>query len=106
MTRQGQLIRVLKRREVLALAFGAMIGWSWVALAGTWLDSAGSLGAISAFLIGGAVIAFIGLTYAELASAMPLVGGEHTYSLRALGPGSLVRVHLGDHLRLCQRRGL
>jgi APA family basic amino acid/polyamine antiporter len=86
-TRQGRLIRVLKRREVLALAFGAMIGWSWVALAGTWLKSAGSVGAVSAFLIGGAVIAFIGLTYAELASAMPLVGGEHTYSLRALGPG-------------------
>jgi len=88
MTQQGHLIRVLKRREVLALAFGAMIGWSWVALAGTWLESAGSLGAISAFLIGGGVIAFIGLTYAELASAMPLVGGEHAYSLRALGPGA------------------
>ncbi len=88
MTQQGHLIRVLKRREVLALAFGAMIGWSWVALAGTWLVSAGSLGAIVAFLIGGAVIAFIGLTYAELASAMPQVGGEHAYSLRALGPGA------------------
>ncbi len=34
------------------------------------------------------MIAFIGLTYAELASAMPLVGGEHVYSLRALGPGA------------------
>jgi APA family basic amino acid/polyamine antiporter len=88
MTQQGHLIRVLQRREVLALAFGAMIGWSWVALAGTWLVSAGSLGAIVAFLIGGAVIAFIGLTYAELASAMPQVGGEHAYSLRALGPGA------------------
>jgi APA family basic amino acid/polyamine antiporter len=88
MTQQGRLIRVLGRREVLALAFGAMIGWSWVALAGTWLTSAGSLGAASAFLIGGAVIGFIGLTYAELASAMPLVGGEHIYSLRALGPGA------------------
>jgi len=88
MTQQGRLIRVLRRREVLALAFGAMIGWSWVALAGTWLESADSLGAITAFLIGGAVIAFIGLTYAELASAMPLVGGEHTYSLRALGSGA------------------
>ncbi len=88
MTQQGHLIRVLKRREVVALAFGAMIGWSWVALAGTWLVSAGSLGAIVAFLIGGAVIAFIGLTYAELASAMPQVGGEHAYSLRALGPGA------------------
>jgi amino acid transporter len=88
MAQQGRLIRVLGRREVLALAFGAMIGWSWVALAGTWLESAGSLGAVAAFLVGGAVIAFIGLTYAELASAMPVVGGEHAYSLRALGPGA------------------
>jgi amino acid transporter len=86
--RQGHLIRVLRRREVLALAFGAMIGWSWVALAGIWLESAGSVGAITAFVIGGVVIAFIGMTYAELASAMPLVGGEHAYSLRALGPGA------------------
>lgn len=70
------------------MAFGAMIGWSWVALAGTWLESAGSIGAILAFLIGGVVIAFIGMTYAELASAMPQVGGEHTYSLRAMGPAA------------------
>ena len=27
----------------------------------------------------------VGLTYAELASAMPQVGGEHVYSYRALG---------------------
>jgi amino acid permease len=86
--KQGHLIRVLGRREVISLAFGAMIGWSWVALAGTWLESAGSIGAILAFLVGGVVIAFIGMTYAELASAMPQVGGEHTYSLRAMGPGA------------------
>jgi APA family basic amino acid/polyamine antiporter len=88
MTEQGHLVRVLRRREVLALAFGAMIGWSWVALAGTWLEAAGSVGTVVAFLVGGAVIAFIGLTYAELAAAMPVVGGEHAYSLRALGPGA------------------
>ena len=88
MTQQGHLIRVLRRREVLALAFGAMIGWSWVALAGTWLEAAGSMGAVMAILVGGSVVAFIGLTYAELASAMPVVGGEHAYSLRALGPGA------------------
>jgi amino acid transporter len=86
--KQGHLIRVLRRREVISLAFGAMIGWSWVALAGTWLESAGSIGTLLAFLIGGAVIAFIGLTYAELASAMPQVGGEHIYSLRAMGPAA------------------
>ncbi len=28
----GHFVRVIKRKEVLALAFGAMIGWSWVAL--------------------------------------------------------------------------
>ena len=29
-----QLRKVLGRREVLAIAFGAMVGWSWVVLAG------------------------------------------------------------------------
>lgn len=84
----GSLQRVLKLREVLALSFGAMIGWSWVALTGTWIGSAGGLGAASAFLIGGVAIVLIGLTYAELAAAMPQVGGEHVYSYRALGAGA------------------
>jgi len=81
-----ELRRVLKLRHVLALAFGAMIGWGWVALTGEWLREAGALGAASAFLLGGVAVVLIGLTYAELAAAMPLVGGEHVYSFRALGP--------------------
>lgn len=81
------LHRVLGRGDVLALAFGAMIGWSWVLLTGEWTVRAGSLGAVAAFLIGGIVVVFIALTYAELAAAMPSVGGEHVYSLRALGHG-------------------
>lgn len=84
----GRFLKVLGRREVLALAFGAMIGWSWVVLTGTWISSAGVLGSIVAFLIGGTGIALIGLTYAELASALPFVGGEHVYSERALGRGA------------------
>lgn len=78
-------VRVLKKPQVLALAFGAMIGWSWVALTGVWIGSAGPVGAMVAFLVGGTALAFVGLVYAELAAAMPLVGGEHAYSLRALG---------------------
>ncbi len=81
----GQFVRVVRRREVLALAFGAMIGWSWVALTGNWIDRAGSIGAMLAFAIGGIAIVLVGLTYAELASAMPKAGGEHVYSMRALG---------------------
>ncbi|MGE4534080.1 MULTISPECIES: APC family permease [Halomonas] len=84
-TSQGQLTRVLARKDVLALAFGAMIGWGWIVLTGSWIQSAGSLGAITAFLIGGLIIVLVGLTYAELASAMPQVGGEHVYSYRAMG---------------------
>lgn len=79
------LQRVLKLRHVLALAFGAMIGWGWVALTGEWLRQAGALGAVSAFVLGGVAVILIGLAYAELAAAMPLVGGEHVYSFRAMG---------------------
>ncbi|MDG2421967.1 MAG: APC family permease [Gammaproteobacteria bacterium] len=85
---QTSFLRVLGRRDALALAFGAMIGWSWVVLSATWIQSAGTLGAIIAFLFGGSIMIVIGLTYAELASALPFAGGEHVYSERALGSGA------------------
>ncbi|GAA5347026.1 APC family permease [Planifilum fimeticola] len=81
-----QLVRVLSQKDVVSLAFGAMIGWGWVVLAGDWIAEAGSVGSIFAFLIGGLMVVFVGLTYAELVSAMPKVGGEQIYTLRALGP--------------------
>ena len=78
--------RVLKARAVLALSFGAMIGWSWVLMTGHWVKTAGSVGTLLAFAAGGLAIGFIALTYAELASAMPKAGGEHVYTRAALGP--------------------
>ena len=86
-TKPAKFAKVLKSREVVALAFGAMIGWSWVLMTGVWLTDAGSLGTLIAFSIGGFAIALIGLTYSELASAMPKAGGEHIYTKRALGTG-------------------
>lgn len=80
-------IRVLKNRDVVLLAFGAMIGWSWVLMTGFWVTTAGSLGTLLAFAVGGLAIALIGLTYSELASSMPKAGGEHVYTHRALGDG-------------------
>ncbi len=79
------LAQVLGRRDALALAFGAMIGWSWVLLTGPWTTQAGSIGALLGFALGGLAMIFVALCYAELASAMPEAGGEHVYSLRALG---------------------
>ncbi len=84
---QGRFRRVLKNREAITLAFGAMIGWSWVLMTGFWLDTAGSVGTLIAFAGGGLAIALIGLTYSELVSAMPQAGGEHVYTHRALGVG-------------------
>lgn len=77
--------RILGQRDVIAIAFGAMIGFGWIVLTGGFLADAGTLGATVAFVIGGIVVGFIGLTYAELVSAMPDAGGEHHYVLRAIG---------------------
>ncbi len=79
--------RVLTNRDAITLAFGAMIGWSWVLMTGFWLETAGSLGTLIAFTFGGLAIALIGLTYSELVAAMPKAGGEHVYTHRALGVG-------------------
>lgn len=77
--------RVLGRFDVLAVAFGAMIGFGWIVLTGGFLKEAGTLGAVLAFVLGGIVVLLVGLCYAELVAAMPHVGGEHNYVLRAMG---------------------
>ncbi len=82
-----RFIKVLNNREVITLAFGAMIGWSWVLMTGFWVQQAGSIGTLIAFAAGGLAIALIGLTYSELVSAMPKAGGEHVYTHRGLGAG-------------------
>lgn len=78
--------RVLGKKDVFSIAFGAMIGWGWVVLAGSWIQKAGTLGAIISFIMGGILILFVGLAYAELTSALPQCGGEQIFSLRAWGP--------------------
>ena len=83
--------KILREKDVFAIAFGAMIGWGWVVLVGAWVNSAGSLGAMIAFLAAAFMIVFEGLIYSELTSAMPLTGGEQQFSMRAMGKnGSFV----------------
>ncbi|MFC4766206.1 APC family permease [Effusibacillus consociatus] len=85
MSQKDGFVKVLGRLDVLVLAFGAMIGWGWVVLANGWVQSAGVLGSLIAFVIGAIMVLFVGLTYAELTSAMPETGGEHVYTHRAMG---------------------
>ena len=83
--------RVLNTGDVLVVAFGAMIGWGWVVSSGGWIQKAGVLGTVLGFLIGGIMIYFVGLIYAELTTAMPKCGGEHVFSYKAFGKtGSFV----------------
>ena len=83
--KKNKFKRLLGRKDILVLSFGAMIGWGWVVQSGDWITGAGTLGAIIAFVLGSIMIYFIGLTYAELTSAIPENGGEHVFSKRALG---------------------
>lgn len=78
--------RSLGSVAVFFIGFGAMIGFGWVTLTAGWLSDAGTLGAVTAFVIGTGIMALVGLVYSELVSAMPLAGGEHNYLLRGFGP--------------------
>ena len=64
--------KVLGAWDILVIAFGAMIGWGWVVSSGDWIQRGGVLGAMIGFALGGVMIFFVGLTYAELTAAMPL----------------------------------
>lgn len=72
--------------DLLFMATGAMLGWGWVVLSGDWVSHAGFGGTAIAFAIGGILIIFIGLTYAELASSIPKTGGGMVFVLRAFKP--------------------
>ncbi|WP_294783605.1 APC family permease [uncultured Eubacterium sp.] len=84
-TNEDGLKKVLNTSDVLVVAFGAMIGWGWVVSSGGWIQSAGAMGTMVAFLIGGIMIYFVGLVYAELTTAMPESGGAKVFSQRAFG---------------------
>ena len=83
--KKSEFNKVLNAWDVLVIAFGAMIGWGWVVSTGGWIEKGGVLGAAFGFVIGGIMIFFVGMTYAELTAAMPQCGGEHVFSYKAMG---------------------
>lgn len=79
-----QLRRVLGRGDLLALAWGAMVGWGWVILSGSMSERAGTLGSALAFGIAALVIGTVGLLYAELTARIPRAGGELAFCFAGL----------------------
>lgn len=91
MPEKNRFKKVMSTTDILVVAFGAMIGWGWVVSSGRWIQHAGVIGTLIGFIIGGIMIFFVGMTYAELTPAMPNVGGEHVFSHKAFGPvGSFI----------------
>lgn len=80
-----ELTKILGRRDVLALAFGAMIGWGWVVLSGEMIGRAGTIGSALAFALGAVMVFLVGLTYAELTSSLSRAGGELAFTYAGIG---------------------
>ena len=93
--KESEFNKVFSAWDILVIAFGAMIGWGWVVSTGNWIEKGGVLGAALGFCLGGVMIFFVGLTYAELTAAMPQCGGEH-------GSDRFFYLYLGNRFRICQ----
>jgi APA family basic amino acid/polyamine antiporter len=81
----GALSRGIRIYQLFTLAFGTTIGIGWVIMAGKWILTAGSLGAIIAFAIGAALMLLVCLAYVELSAMYPETGGEVVYVREAFG---------------------
>ena len=71
--------------QLFALAFGSIIGVGWITVLGFWLGAAGPGGAVLAFAVAGVVIVLIAFCYAEMATAIPVAGGEVAYAHEVFG---------------------
>ena len=71
-------------------------------MTGVWLNEAGTLGTVIAFSVGGLAIALIGLTYSELASAMPSRWRRAHLYPSSPGQPLVIRLHLGAAIFLRQ----
>ncbi|WP_313812885.1 APC family permease [Glutamicibacter sp.] len=86
---QGQqperLAKTLKARWVWAIALGSAVGWGAFILPTDWLAIGGPVGAISGFMIGGALMVLIAVSYGFLIKSFPVSGGELAFALVGFG---------------------
>ena len=101
MEQKSKFDKVMGAWDILVIAFGAMIGWGWVINSGDWITTAGFAGSIIAMLIGGLMVFFVGLTYAELTSAMPPVRWRACIQLQGHGTYRIFCMYLDDHSGIC-----
>lgn len=65
--------------QFLTIGLGAIMGVGWAVMLGDWLEAAAPLGAVLGFILGGVLMLPAAMCYAELATALPVAGGEVVY---------------------------
>ena len=71
MSENATLRKTMKPSWVFAMALGAAIGWGAYILPFDWMQKAGLGGTVIGFVIGGLMIAVIGLSHARLPRHVP-----------------------------------
>lgn len=85
---ENSMKKSFSTKDVLAMAFGSMIGWGWIMLSGKWAHDAGMLGAILAYAACAVLCICVGLVYAELTAAIPYTGGSVVFAFKSMGVGA------------------
>jgi len=71
--------------QFFSIGFGGVVGVGWIVYMGLWFTQAGPVGTTLAFLVGGLLMALVGLCYAEIGAMYPVAGGEAVYAYGTFG---------------------
>src|SRR5690348_5318490 len=82
--REGRLRRAIGLLDLTALGIGAVIGTGIFVILGEAIGTAGPA-IILSFVLAGVTCAFSALSYAELASTIPVSGSAYTYGYATMG---------------------
>jgi amino acid transporter len=85
MKERKMLRKSLKPHWVWAIALGSSIGWGAFVQPTNWMNTAGPLGAMLGFGIGGLLMMVIAVSYGFLIKSFPVSGGEFAYAFISLG---------------------
>jgi amino acid transporter len=80
-----ELKKTLGGVQLFSMGFGSIVGVGWIVLMGFWFQQAGPGGTAVAFLLGGLLLALVGLCYGEMSTMLPVAGGEASFAYAAFG---------------------
>ena len=81
----AELKKSLGSVQFFSIGFGGIVGVGWIVYMGLWFTQAGPMGTMLAFVVGGLLMALVGLCYAEIGAMYPVAGGEAVYAYGAFG---------------------